>query len=93
MNAEEARATALKASPNDPLQAEIIERALLDSGPEHKVGIRCVEGGDPEWQGYMISTGNAISFAGLFIYGGDTYEEALEEVRRIASKWDWEVIA
>lgn len=92
MNVEEARAIARKSSPHDPVQAAITEQALLAAGPEHVVSIREVPGGDPIWQGYNVASGNAITFAGLFTYGGDTREEALEAVRRIASKWGWTVV-
>lgn len=93
MNAEQARELAAKSSPHDPVQAAITEAALLASGPDKVVGVREVPDGDPRWQGYSVATDAPITFAGLFIYGGDTYEEALEDVRRIASKWDWTVVA
>jgi hypothetical protein len=51
------------------------------------VTVKQVPGGDPEWQAFR--NGNPISFAGLYTYGGDTREEAIEAAARIASKWDW----
>lgn len=93
MKREEAAVVARSAEPNDPVQRAITERALLDAGPEHVVSVREVRGGDPRWQGFNVSTGDAIAFAGVptgvFIYGGDTFKEACEDVERIASKWGW----
>lgn len=93
MNRSEARRIAALSSPDDPIQAAITERALIDSGPEHVVSVREVSGGDPVWQAYNVASGNAISFAGLYIYGGATREEAIEATERIASKWGWTVVA
>ena len=89
MEREEARRIARKASPHDPVQAAITEQALMDSGPEHVISVREVPGGDPRWQAYNVATGNAITFCGLYTYGGDTLEEACSDAERIASKWDW----
>lgn len=61
----------------------------MDSGPEHVISVREVPGGDPRWQAYNVATGNAITFCGLYTYGGDTLEEACSDAERIASKWDW----
>jgi hypothetical protein len=86
MKPEEAARIAADIEPDDPEQRAITEAALREVG-EGVVTLRRVEGGDPPWQAFR--NGSPISFAGLFIYGGETREEAEEAARRIASKWDW----
>lgn len=74
---------------DDPVQREATEAALRMSGPENVVRVAFFEGADPPW--HVLKNGNAVSFAGLFTYGGETREKALEEAHRIAGKWDWTV--
>lgn len=93
MRADEAAALARRIEPSDPAQRAILESTLIASGEEYVVSVREVPNGRPRWQGFNVASGNAICFMGTFIYGGDTLEEACEDVRRIASKWDWTFIA
>ena len=88
MDPAEAKRIAELSSPHDAAQAAITEAALREVG-EGVVTVREVEGGDPRWQAFRH--GQPISFAGVFIYGGETREEALTAAHRIASKWDWPV--
>jgi hypothetical protein len=87
----EAAERAAEIEPHDAEQRAITEAALRESGPEYVVTVQHVDGGDPPWQAFRC--GHPISFAGLFIYGGQTRDEAVEAARRIASKWDWTVDA
>lgn len=89
MDADEASELAAQIEPDDEVQRALTEMALRESGPEYVVTVRHVEGGDPPWQAFRL--GKPISFAGLFIYGGQTRDEAIEAAQRIASKWDWTV--
>ena len=91
MDPAEARHIAVRSAPNDPVQREITYRTLLEVG-EHVLSVREVPDGDPPWQVYDVASGNAMSFTHLFIYGGETRDDALEEARRLAGKWDWNVI-
>jgi hypothetical protein len=86
MDAREARELARIAEPNDPVQRAITEAALREVG-EGVVTVREVPGGKPPWQAFR--DGRPISFAGMFIYGGETREEAVAAARRISGKWDW----
>jgi hypothetical protein len=88
MNHDKARELAQLSAPGDLVQQAITEAALREVG-EGVVTVREVPDGDPPWQAFRYD--EPLSFAGLFIYGGPTRELALEEARRIASKWDWTV--
>lgn len=92
MQADEARALATKIEPHDEAQRAITEATLREVG-EGVVTVQRAEPEqpDPAWQ--VFRNGAPLSFAGLFIYGGATRDEAVEEARRVASKWDWTVVA
>lgn len=89
MNRAEAERIARQSSPHDPAQAAITAQALMQSGPEHVISVREAPGRKPRWEAYNVATGNQITFAGVFTYGGDTLEEACSDAERIASKWGW----
>lgn len=91
MDRPEAKRIAKLSAPSDPAQQRITEAALREVGA-HTISVREVPGGEPPWQAYDVKSGNALSFSGLFIYGGENRAEALGDARRIASKWDWEVV-
>lgn len=74
----------------DPVQNAITDAAMAQVGAR-ELAVRHVEDGDPPWQAYFTDTGEACTFAGIYTYGGETREEALEDTRRIASKWDWAI--
>lgn len=86
MTREEAHTVAVASAPNDPVQQQITEDALMEAS-HGVVTVREIPGGDPPWQAYRYS--KPVSFAGAFIYGGETREEAVQAAARIASKWDW----
>lgn len=81
----------------DPVQNAITKAAMAEVG---KHTLKVVPR-DPEqledwpdldpWVVVNAATGTLCTFGGIPIYGGDTREEALEDARRLASKWDWKV--
>jgi len=91
MDAEEARRIAKLSAPDDPAQQAITEQALRQAG-ERELTIVHVTLGAPPWQVVFVDDGAAVTYAGMFTYGGESYDEALRSARRIASKWDWRVV-
>lgn len=89
MDDEEIAERAARIEPHDLEQRAILEATMREGGQEHIVRVAHFEGAKPPWQ--VLKDGQPLSFAGVFIYGGQTRSIALSEARRLAEKWDWTV--
>jgi hypothetical protein len=78
----------------DPLQEAINREALRGVGGVLTVQERKSNDSEkvPPWVVVNLTTGNYATFAGMFVEGGDTREEALERAVRIGQKNDMGVV-
>lgn len=88
----------------DPLQNAITAAAMREVGA-HTLKVRPTRPGDMSasttgprqiedmWVAVFVESDRPVLMYGGYVhYGGETRDEALEQARRIASKWDWEVV-
>lgn len=106
MTSEDREKLADLAAGGDGLQRLINEEALKHAGGKYVTVRRRRKGESQEWRdkgmkGIPLWVGcfvedlegdTLLTFAGIYVYGGATKREAIEDVDRLASKWGWGVI-